>query len=125
MRHAVSSRTAPGSAKPEAIESPKLVSLRLRSGGAGSVWGKSLEDNWRKDERVALGCLFLHGVLGFIGGLVFGSLLLAFDIGQLRSLLLASTQWGVAIALYFFCLGATFGWVGMSAGVMRVAMGDE
>src|SRR5690349_3467990 len=118
MRHAVSSRTAPGSAKSEAIESPKLVPLRLRSGGAGPVLGKprqSPEDNLRKDERAALGCLFLHGVLGFIGGLVFGSLLLAFDIGQLRSLLLASTECGVALALYFFCLGVTFGWVGMSA----------
>jgi hypothetical protein len=66
--------------------------------------------------------LFRHGLIGFAIGVALGLTIIAFDVGQLRTL---SRQDGGAIALFvlcFFC-GLTCG--GVQIGLAIMALGDD
>ncbi len=72
-------------------------------------------------ERNAIGFMLRHLAWGSAGGFLFGGLLLALDVGGLRSLILDSSDWLLALTLFFFGLFITFGSVGMGVGIMSQA----
>ncbi|MGF1641374.1 MAG: hypothetical protein ACFCUO_10545 [Rhodospirillales bacterium] len=74
-------------------------------------------------QRDAIGFLVKHLALGSVGGLVFGSLLLWFDVAGLATMIFASPEWPLFLLLLFFGLFVTFGSIGMGIGVM--GLGQE
>lgn len=75
-------------------------------------------DKLNPSERHALGFLIKHLFYGSVGGLVFGVLLLYFDIAHLRTLAFSSSEPVLILVLLFFGLFVTFGSVGMGVGIM-------
>jgi hypothetical protein len=73
-----------------------------------------------RHERAALTFLLRHLLLGAIGALLFGGLVLYFDIGHLRTLAAASADGKLTIGLFFFGLVVTFGSIAMGIGVMSL-----
>ncbi len=71
-----------------------------------------------RHERLAIVFLIRHLAFGVVGGVLFGSLVLYFDIGHLRSLAGESADGLLTLALFFFGLVVTFGSVAMGVGVM-------
>jgi hypothetical protein len=66
--------------------------------------------------------LLRHGLIGFAIGVALGLAIIAFDVGQLRTL---SRQDGGAIALFMLCFfcGLTCG--GVQIGLAVIALGDD
>jgi hypothetical protein len=74
-------------------------------------------------QRRFLGFLLMHLGYGSVGGLVFGALILWFDIAQLWTMIAASPDRPLYLLLLFFGLFITFGSIGMAVGVMQ--LGEE
>lgn len=74
-------------------------------------------------DRRLLHFLLQHLLFGSVGGLVFGGLLLWFDIAGLWTMISASADRGLFLLLLFFGLFVTFGSTGMAVGVMQ--LGEE
>jgi hypothetical protein len=79
---------------------------------------KKAKNGLKDYERHAIGFMLQHLAWGSAGGAMFGGLLLALDVGGLRSLILASSDGPLALILFFFGLFITFGGAGMGIGVM-------
>jgi hypothetical protein len=60
-----------------------------------------------------------HLLQGLVGALIFTAMVLASDLGGLRTLMLASTDGLLALGLLVFGLSVTFGGVAMGVAVMR------
>jgi hypothetical protein len=73
-----------------------------------------------RHERSAIVFLLRHMLVGMVGGILFGVLVLSFDIGRLRSLAVESTDGILTLVLFFFGLLVTFGSVGMGIGIMSL-----
>jgi hypothetical protein len=67
--------------------------------------------------------LVRHCLYGTAGGLVFGGLLLWQDVNGLGTLIFASPDRALILALLFFAMFVTFGSLGMAVGVMQ--LGEE
>lgn len=77
----------------------------------------------RRHDRRLLRFLLQHLAYGSVGGLVFGALLLAFDVAGLRTMIAASADRPLFLLLLFFGLFITFGSLGMAVGIMQ--LGEE
>jgi hypothetical protein len=78
----------------------------------------------RHEKNVVL-FLLRHLAYGVVGGVVFGGLVLYYDIGHMRSLALDSDNGLLTLGVFFFGLLITFGSLGMAAGVMGLAQDDN
>jgi hypothetical protein len=76
-----------------------------------------------KHERRFLGFLLKHLIYGTVGGVVFGVLILWFDIAGLWTMIADSPDRELSLILLFFGLFITFGSLGMAVGVMQ--LGEE
>lgn len=76
-------------------------------------------------EREVLRFLGVHLVYGLAAALTFGIAVLATNLGNLRTLLMESSNPGTVMVLFFFGLFVTFGSVGMGVGIMSMASDDE
>ncbi|MBB4265085.1 hypothetical protein [Roseospira visakhapatnamensis] len=72
-------------------------------------------------ERHAVLFMLRHLAYGLTGALTFGVSLLGLDVGGIGTLVLASDQWALNLALLFAGLFITFGSVAMGVGVMSLA----
>ncbi len=79
----------------------------------------------QRHERAALGFLARHLVVGIVGGLLFGGLMIIFDIAHLRTLATESNDGILTLVLFFFGLIITFGSVGMGVGIMSQAQDEN
>lgn len=71
-------------------------------------------------ERHVLNFLMKHLAYGTFGGFLFGGLILATDLGSIRTLAWASDNTVLYMVLLFFGLFITFGSVGMGVGIMSL-----
>lgn len=71
-----------------------------------------------RHEQTAITFLIRHMLFGIGGAVLFGALVLYFDIGHLRSLAEESQDGPLTLVLFFFGLAVTFGSVAMGIGVM-------
>jgi hypothetical protein len=78
-----------------------------------------------RHERAALIFLLRHMLFGIVGALLFGFLVLYFDIGHLRSLSAESSDGWMTVLLLFFGLMITFGGLAMGIGVMSLGQDDN
>lgn len=76
-----------------------------------------------RHHRRFLGFLLRHLIFGTVGGVVFGLLLLWFDVAGLWTMISQSPDRELSLALLFFGLFITFGSIGMAAGIMQ--LGEE
>ena len=76
-----------------------------------------------RQHRRFLMFLLQHLVYGTVGGVVFGLLILVFDIAGLWTMIAHSPDRELSLALLFFGLFVTFGSIGMAVGVMQ--LGEE
>jgi len=74
-------------------------------------------------ERDALLFLGKHLAAGVTAGLTFCGAMLAFDVGGLRSLLVAADSVGIGLYLFVGSVCITFGSVAMGVGIM--SLGDH
>ncbi|HXP95984.1 MAG TPA: hypothetical protein VN809_04680 [Telmatospirillum sp.] len=78
-----------------------------------------------RHERAAIVFLLRHMLVGIAGGLLFGALVLYFDIGHLRSLAGESNDGWMTVVLFFFGLMVTFGGLAMGIGVMSLGQDEN
>ncbi len=78
-----------------------------------------------RHEQAAISFLLRHLLVGALGALLFGSLVLVFDIGHLRTLAAETADGPAFIGLFFFGLIVTFGSIGMGIGIMTQARDDS
>lgn len=78
-----------------------------------------------RHERAAITFLLRHMLFGVAGALLFGSLVLYFDIGHLRSLAGESKDGLLTLVLFFFGLAVTFGGVAMGVGIMGLGQDEN
>lgn len=71
-------------------------------------------------ERHVLDFLLKHLLYGTFGGFLFGGLILATDMGGIRTLAWNSDNTVLYMILLFFGLFITFGSVGMGIGIMSL-----
>ncbi|NIZ00375.1 hypothetical protein [Thalassospira lucentensis] len=71
-----------------------------------------------REGRLMIKFLIEHTAYGCVGALVFGCLVLFFDIGGIYSLAMASRDAPVYIFLLFFGLFITFGGISLGMGIM-------
>jgi len=71
-----------------------------------------------RHERDAITFLVRHLLVGVAGGLLFGGLMVAFDIGHLRTLAGESSSGMLSLGLLFFGLAVTFGSLAMGVAIM-------
>lgn len=71
-----------------------------------------------RHEHAAISFLLRHMLYGIVGGLLFGGLVIYYDIAHLRTLASESNDGVLTLVLFFFGLIVTFGSVGMAVGVM-------
>ena len=76
-------------------------------------------------EPAAIGFLIRHMLVGVLGGMVFGGLMVGFDIAHLRSLAGQSADGILTLLLFFFGLFVTFGSLGMGVGIMGLAQDED
>lgn len=69
-------------------------------------------------ERAAITFLARHLLVGTVGAVLFGTLILVFDIAHLRTLAFESRDGLLTLGLFFFGLFITFGSVAMAIGIM-------
>ncbi len=79
----------------------------------------------QRHERDVLGFLARHLIVGVVGGLLFGGLMIYFDIAHLRTLATESNDGILTLALFFFGLIVTFGSLGMGVGIMSQAQDEN
>ncbi|PKU21653.1 hypothetical protein [Telmatospirillum siberiense] len=78
-----------------------------------------------RHERTIIVFLLRHMLFGMAGALLFGALVLYFDIGHLRSLAFESQDGLLTLGLFFFGLLATFGSIAMGVGVMGLGRDEN
>jgi hypothetical protein len=78
-----------------------------------------------RHERAAITFLVRHLLIGTLGALLFGTLVLIFDIGHLRTLAGESADGILTLVLFFFGLFVTFGSIAMAVGVMSQAQDEN
>lgn len=78
-----------------------------------------------RHEKTAIRFLLQHLVTGVVGGLLFGGLLLYFDVSHLRTMAMDEDNGILTLILMFFGLTVTFGSIGMAAGVMGLAQDEN
>jgi hypothetical protein len=78
-----------------------------------------------RHERAAIMFLLRHMLVGIVGALLFGALVLYFDIAHLRSLAGESNGGWMTLALFFFGLVITFGGLAMGVGVMSLGQDED
>lgn len=78
----------------------------------------------QRHERIFLGFLLRHLLIGVAGALAFGLALLGLNLFDLRTLILGSDQPVLFAGLLFFGLFVTFGSVAMGIGVMTIGEDD-
>ena len=71
-----------------------------------------------REGRLIIKFLIEHTAYGGFGALVFGCLVLFFDVGGIYSLAMASRDAPIFIFLLFFGLFITFGGISMGIGIM-------
>lgn len=76
-----------------------------------------------RKEHDALFFLAKHLAAGLAAGLSFCAAMLAFDVGGLRSLLVAADSVGIGLYLFVGSVCITFGSVAMGVGIM--SLGDH
>ncbi|TVR98198.1 MAG: hypothetical protein EA406_07390 [Rhodospirillales bacterium] len=74
-------------------------------------------------HRHAIGFLLKHLAAGAAGGMLFGALVLYYDVAGLGTLITTSRHGLLASVMLFFGLFMTFGSVGMGVGIM--SLGEE
>lgn len=74
-------------------------------------------------QRNVLMFLLKHLLCGTIGGILFAGLLLWFDVAGLATLIFASPDKVLFLAMLFFGMFITFGSIAMAVGVMQ--LGEE
>lgn len=74
-------------------------------------------------ERDAILFLAKHLAAGVTAGLVFCAAMLGFDVGSLRTLLVAADSVGIGLYLFVGSICITFGSVAMGVGIM--GLGDH
>ena len=74
-----------------------------------------------RHEKAAITFLLQHLLSGIVGGLLFGGLLLYFDVSHLRTMAMDEDSGILTLCLMFFGLMVTFGSLGMAAGIMGQA----
>ena len=72
------------------------------------------------EHRRFLIFLLQHLAYGTLGGVIFGLLILVFDIAGLWTMIAASPDRLLALILLFFGLFITFGSIGMAVGIMQL-----
>jgi hypothetical protein len=78
-----------------------------------------------RHEKTAIKFLLQHLVTGVAGGLLFGGLLLYFDVSHLRTMAMEEDNGILTLILMFVGLTVTFGSIGMAAGVMGLAQDEN
>ena len=73
-----------------------------------------------RHERIFIGFLLRHLLIGVAGALAFGTALLGLDLFNLRTLIVGSDQPVLFGLLLFFGLFVTFGSVAMGIGIMTI-----
>jgi len=76
-------------------------------------------------EKNAIFFLLRHLLSGALAGMLFGVLVLVFDIAHMRSLAFNSENGALTLVLFFFGLFVTFGSLGMAAGIMSQGQDDH
>lgn len=76
-------------------------------------------------EREPLVFLARHLCYGLAAGATFGGLVLATDLGHIRTMALDSAHPALVLILMFFGLFVTFGSVAMGVGIMGLGGDDE
>lgn len=74
-------------------------------------------------HRPAIDFLLKHLMYGTIGGMTLGILILAFDFAGLATMIFASPEKYLFLAILFFGLWITFGSIAMAVGIMN--LGEE
>lgn len=77
-------------------------------------------ESGRETGDAPIAYLLRHLTAGGVGSLAFGSLVLGFDLGGLQTLMSASPDRWLYMALLFFGLFITFGGVALAFGVMSL-----
>lgn len=72
-------------------------------------------------ERATLGFLLKHLLSGVFGGLVFGALILYYDVSKIWTMISSSPDGIVYLIMLFFSLFITFGSIGMGWGIFSLA----
>jgi len=75
-------------------------------------------------QREALLFLAQHLFYGVAAAITFGGLVLATDLGRIRTLLATADHPWVIVSMLFFGLIITFGGVAMAVGIMGLARDD-
>ena len=78
-----------------------------------------------RHEKTAIMFLAQHLLTGVIGGVVFGGILLYFDVSHLRTMAMDEDDGILTLVLMFVGLIVTFGSVGRAAGIMGLAQDEN
>jgi len=78
-----------------------------------------------RHEKNAIRFLLEHLLYGSIGGVLFGGLILYLDVSHLRTMAMQEDNGILTLVLMFVGLIATFGGLGMAAGIMGLAQNDN
>ncbi len=76
-------------------------------------------------EKEALRFLGTHLIYGLVGGLTFGLAVMVINLGNLRTLVLESSNPVLVLVMFFGALFVTFGSVGMGVGVMSLGRDED
>jgi hypothetical protein len=74
-----------------------------------------------RHEKNLITFLLQHLLTGVIGGILFGGLLLYFDVSHLRTMAMDEDNGILTLCLMFFGLMVTFGSLAMAAAIMSQA----
>lgn len=72
-----------------------------------------------RHEKKVITFLLQHLLTGVVGGLLFGGLLLYFDVSHLRTMAMDEESGILTLCLMFFGLMVTFGSLAMAAAIMN------
>ena len=78
-----------------------------------------------RHEKSIITFLLRHLLTGVVGALLFGGLLLYFDVSHLRSMALDEDGGILTLCLMFFGLMVTFGSLAMAVGIMGLAQDED
>lgn len=86
---------------------------------------QTLEAMSESERHAPVRYLLRHLAAGTLGSVVFGGLVLGFDLGGLGHLIAASPDGWLVGGLLFFGLFVTFGGLALAAGVMSMGKDPE
>lgn len=79
----------------------------------------------KRHEKNAILFLLQHLLYGVVGAVVFGGMLLYFDVGHLRTMAMVEDDGILTLVLMFVGLIVTFGSIGMATGIMGLAQDEN